>query len=171
MKADELVRFKEHPTPTEEELYMGAFREWLEPQLRDAISEMYRKGYATQSSGFHGTKYEQQMVDGYFALDGKTRSVLKKMGVEVLSGADFGMPLNTHICILRFVGAEPSVEALKAQWNALAAALPEKRLPKGLRPICDRAEEFRTEFAPTHPTLEKARAAYFDFVNSPAYWE
>jgi hypothetical protein len=32
MKIEEKVRLKENPTPTQEELYMGAFNEWLEPQ-------------------------------------------------------------------------------------------------------------------------------------------
>jgi hypothetical protein len=54
MKIEEDARLKDNPTPTEEELYMGAFKEWLEPQVRDAIPEMYRKGYGTVSSGFHG---------------------------------------------------------------------------------------------------------------------
>ena len=51
-----MLRLKENPASTEEELYMGVFTEWIEPQVRDAIIEMSRKGYATQSSGFHGTK-------------------------------------------------------------------------------------------------------------------
>ena len=169
MKAEEAKRLKENPKPTEQELYMGAFREWLEPQVRDAIFEMFRKGYATQSSGFHGTKCQHQMVDGNFTIDDQTKSVLKTMGVEVLGGADFGMPLNTHIRILRFTGAEPSVEALKKQWDAVAAALPKKKLPEGIRPIADQAEQFRVEFAPEHPSLEKARQAYSKFVRSPAY--
>lgn len=88
MKKEEQARLKENPTPTEEELYMGAFREWLEPQVRDAIIEMYRKGYATQTSGFHGTKPELQMIDGYFSIDQKTKEMLEGMGVEVLRGAD-----------------------------------------------------------------------------------
>ena len=48
---------------------MGAFVEWLEPQVRSAILEMNRKGYATQSSGFHGTRCELQMVDGLFTIE------------------------------------------------------------------------------------------------------
>jgi hypothetical protein len=47
-------------------------------QVRDAIIEMYRKGYATQSSGFHGTKPELQMIDGYFSIDEKTKRHLEQ---------------------------------------------------------------------------------------------
>ena len=38
------MRLKENPRPTEEELYMAAFKEWLEPQVRAAASEMFKKG-------------------------------------------------------------------------------------------------------------------------------
>jgi hypothetical protein len=54
MKVEEQIRLKENPKPSEEELHMGAFKEWLEPQVRDAMSMMFKKGYATQSSGFDG---------------------------------------------------------------------------------------------------------------------
>jgi len=66
-------RIKENPIPTEEEIYVGAFQEMLEPQVRDAVFEMHRKGYATESSGFGGENSEYQMVDGYFVVDDKTK--------------------------------------------------------------------------------------------------
>ena len=69
MKTEEDARLKENPTPTEEELYMAAFKEWLEPQVREAIAEMYNKGYATGSSGFHGVQTDFQMADGNFFID------------------------------------------------------------------------------------------------------
>jgi hypothetical protein len=73
MRAEEDVRLRENPKPTEEELYMGAFVEWLEPQVRAAVVEMNRKGYATQSSGFHGTECEIQAIDGIFTIDEETK--------------------------------------------------------------------------------------------------
>src|SRR6266568_4972599 len=90
MKNEEEERLKENPRPTEEELYMGAFEEWLEPQVRGAVRVMYRKGYATQSSGFHAEQPELQIIDGYFAVDEETKGVLQQMGVEVLRGVDIG---------------------------------------------------------------------------------
>jgi hypothetical protein len=166
MKTEEEVRLKENPKPTEEELCMGAFREWLEPQVRAAIAEMYRKGYATQSSGFHGGDCEMQVVDGYFAIDEKTKAILRQMGVDALRGADIGLPKNKLITIIRFRAATPSMAAIKARWDAIAAALPEKSLPAGIRPICDRAEEFREEYAPGHASLDEARKAYFAYLRS-----
>ena len=34
MKEEEMLRLKENPAPTEEELYMGAFTEWIETGAR-----------------------------------------------------------------------------------------------------------------------------------------
>ena len=162
------MRLKENPTPTEQELYMGAFKEWLEPQVRDAIEQMFRKGYATQSSGFHGEKCDLQIVDGNFQIDGKTKAVLKQMGVDVLRGADIGIPKNRFVTMLRFRAEQPSLRKMKDQWDAVAAVLPAKSLPPGIRPICDRAEEFRNQYAPEHPNLEKERETFIEYLRRNA---
>ena len=164
MKSEEQARLREKPRPTEEELYMGAFKEWLEPQVREAIVEMNRKGYATQSSGFHGTKCELQMIDGLFTIDEETKNVLEHMGVEVLRGADIGLPKNKLITIIRFRASDPSINKMSTQWDAVAAVLPEKSFPPGIRPMCDRAEQFREQYAPNHPNLDAARQAYFEYL-------
>jgi hypothetical protein len=163
MRAEEDVRLRENPKPTEEELYMGAFVEWLEPQVRAAVVEMNRKGYATQSSGFHGTECEIQAIDGIFTIDEETKSVLKQMGVDVWRGADIGVPQNKLVTMLRFRAKDPSVDKIKDQWDAVAAALPKKAFPEGILPICDRAEIFREEYAPDHPSLEEVRLRYFEY--------
>jgi hypothetical protein len=160
MKMETASRLHDNPTPTEEELYMAAFREWLEPQVRDAIPLMYKKGYATQSSGFHGTKTELQLIDGYFDVDEETKQKLADMGVEVLRGIDLGVPKNRWITGLRFRAEHPSIDEMTRRWDAVAAALPYKKLPLGVRPISDRAEEFREQYAPTFPSLEEARQKY-----------
>ena len=164
MKEEERVRLKENPTPTEEELYMGAFKEWIEPQVRDAIIEMHTKGYATQSSGFHAGEPEMQTVDGYFTIDDMTKHVLKQMDVEVLRGADIGLPKAKLIRIIRFRAKNPSLGEIRDRWNAIAAALPKKTFPDGILPICDRAEEFREQYAPEHPSLDEARKTYFQYL-------
>jgi hypothetical protein len=164
MRAEEELRQKENAAPTEDELYMGAFEEWLEPQVRDAIREMYDKGYATQSSGFHGEEPELQIVDGYFTIDEQTREQLNRMGVDVLRGADIGVPKNKLVTMLRFRARNPSLSAIKAQWDAIAATLPRKSLPFGVRPVCDRAEEFRAQYAPAYPSLDEQRERYYEYL-------
>jgi hypothetical protein len=163
MRAEEEVRLGENPKPTEKELYMGAFVEWLEPQVRAAVVEMNGKGYATESSGFHGTQCEIQAIDGIFTIDEKTKGVLKQMGVDVWRGADIGLPENKLVTMLRFRAKDPSVDKIKDQWDSVAALLPKKAFPAGIRPICDRAEIFREEYAPEHPSLEEARVRYFEY--------
>lgn len=165
MRAEEEARLRENSKPTEEELYMGAFVEWLEPQVRAAVVEMNRKGYATQSSGFHGTDCEIQAIDGLFTIDEETKGVLKQMGVDVWRGAEIGVPENKLITMLRFRAKDPSVDKIKDQWDAVAAVLPKKEHPAGIRTICDRAEEFRLQYAPEHPSLEDARERYFKYLD------
>ena len=166
MKIQEGQRLAENPTPTEEELHMGAFEEWLEPQVRTAVKEMFRKGYATQPSGFHGGEFEMQMIDGWFTIDPETKEKLSQIGVEALRGADIGLPKNKMVGILRFRARRPEIEEIKARWDAVAALLPTKALPQGIRPICDRAEEFREEFAPNHPSFEEERNRYIDYIRA-----
>ncbi|KGJ65547.1 hypothetical protein BJA5080_02193 [Bradyrhizobium diazoefficiens SEMIA 5080] len=166
MKTEEEARFRENPKPSEEEIYMAAFKEWLEPQVRDAIGQMYRKGYATQSSGFHGTKFELQQIDGLFTVDESTRTELNRMSVEVLRGVDIGAPDNKLVTILRFRAKDPSIVKMKEQWDAIAAALPKKRIPSGIHPICDRAEIFREEYAPEHASLEATRDRYIQYLRA-----
>jgi hypothetical protein len=165
MKLEEGTRMRERPRPTEQELYMGAFKEWLEPQVRAAVVEMNKKGYATQSSGFHGTKCELQMIDGLFTIDESTKNALHSMGVEVLRGADIGLPKNKVITIIRFRATDhPSINKMSIQWDAVAAVLPEKSFPREIRSISDQAETFREQYAPEHSSLEETRKAYFEYV-------
>lgn len=145
---------------------MGAFSEWLEPQVRSAVSEMYKKSYPTQSSGFHAEQPDLQIIDGHFTIDESTKKVLGKMGVEVLRGADIGVPRNKLITMLRFRSEDPSLTDIKEKWDAIAAALPQKTLPSGLSPIGDRAEEFRQQFAPEHPSLDEMREKYYAYLRT-----
>ncbi|MEK9180459.1 MAG: hypothetical protein AAB897_03545 [Patescibacteria group bacterium] len=164
--AEELQkRLKENPKPTEEELHSAAFNEWIEPQMRDAVAEMYRKGYATQSSGFYGDHNEIQAVDGYFFIDDETKRKIGALGAEVLDGAGLGLPMNKLIRQIRFYPKDTDMTSMKEKWDAIAAALPQQEGPTA---ICDRAEEFREEYAPDHPSLENERAEYFEALRKRA---
>lgn len=144
------LRLERNPHPTDEELRMAAFMEWIEPQVREAAREMYRKGYGTMSSGFYGDHHEFQAVDGYFGVDDATKEKLRSMGVEVLTGPELGLQ-NKLITQLRFKPKGANMDGLKDMWDKIAELLPEK---KGYNPICTRAEEFREQYASDHPSLE-----------------
>lgn len=47
-------RRKNRPIATEDELSMGAYQESIEPQVRQTVFDLRKKGYATYGSGFNG---------------------------------------------------------------------------------------------------------------------
>lgn len=47
-----LTRKKINPNPSKDELLMGAYSEQIEPQVRETIVNLRRKGYNTYESGF-----------------------------------------------------------------------------------------------------------------------
>ncbi len=55
-------RVKENPIATQEELSMGAYKESIEPQVRDAILNLRKKGYSTYLSGFNGLGHLQTIA-------------------------------------------------------------------------------------------------------------
>jgi hypothetical protein len=67
--------------------------------------------------------------------------------------------------MLSFRASDPWLPSITRQWDALAAALPEKTFPSGIRPICDRAEEFRAQYAPEYPGLDEARELYYQYLD------
>ena len=156
------LRLEENPKPTVEELRMAAFKEWIEPQVREAAREMYRKGYGTMSSGFYGDHHEFQAVDGYFLVDDATKKKLQAMGVDVLTGPELGLE-NKLITQLRFRPKSVSMTEMQDMWEKIAALLPEK---KEFNPICTRAEEFREEYAPGHPSFEADIDRYLEQLRS-----
>lgn len=151
-------RIKQNPVPTEEELMVGAFREMIEPQVRDALFEFNRKGYPTESSGFGGEQGEHQSMDGYFQIDPRTIEALESMGVKVLHDRDLGWPgggKRDAYTFVRFQPKSPDLKEIKKQWDAIAAIFPDLKQP--MRPSTSGgSEEFRKEFAPERKDVERA---------------
>jgi len=54
MKESKEERKKNNPVATDAELGLGAYQENIEPQVRDAVLNLRKKGYATYESGFNG---------------------------------------------------------------------------------------------------------------------
>lgn len=111
-----LNRYKTRRKPSEEELSAGAYWEQIEPQCREAIFAMRRKGYSTRSSGFGAGN--NQVVDGD----------LKGMGmdtVELLVGKGFSVstPGGGDI-IIAFRPAHADIHEITARWGELAELLP-----------------------------------------------
>jgi hypothetical protein len=73
-------RMINNPMPTNEELNIGAYKEQLEPQVRDAVMDMRAKGYNTHSSGFAGKSYEEQRLDLDRPLSDEIVTLLRENG-------------------------------------------------------------------------------------------
>lgn len=149
-------RIKNNPKPTEEEILAGAFREMIEPQVRDALFEMYRKGYSTESSGFGGENSEYQQIDGYFELDEKTKQAFEAAGAKILKGKDIGLPgFGENYTFIRFSPKEADISKIKEKWDEIVSILPQKTEPASPS-ISGASDDFRKQFAPERTDIEKA---------------
>lgn len=118
VKNDITRRKKINPHPSKLESRLGVFIEELEPQVRKAVVEMNRKGYATDLSGFMNNSCEQ-MIEGDFQLDKNTISKLKKLGIKVETNP------SGYTRIL-FSPIEADLGKIKKLWNKAVSLLPIK---------------------------------------------
>lgn len=68
-----------------EEYEMGAYFDYLEPQVKDAVISMNKKGYKTFQSGFSESDPKEQFIDVYnrsVSIPAEVEEVLKKYGVS-----------------------------------------------------------------------------------------
>jgi hypothetical protein len=136
--SDTLTRAITHAEPTSEELSAGAYKEMIEPQCRDAIFAMRKKGYSTFSSGFGSGNL--QVVDGVFPQDLAVAKKLMDKGFIVYSPASFG-----------FVAKTPDIVALTKRWNELVDLLPDLTTPP--IPVTESLKDFREYISGQMPTL------------------
>ena len=109
------------PAPTREELDMGVYVEALEPQVRDAVREMRRKGYATHSSGFYAYDHAAQVVEGGFELPAGVPERLRGLGVEA--------ERRGRTTLLRFRPSTADLGDMKERWDRVAGVLPDLGRP------------------------------------------
>lgn len=144
MEREFTERIASNPKPTEAELRVGAFKEALEPQVRDAIFEFFRKGYTTSSSGFYGGG--RQAVDGPFVIDDETRRKLGEIGVKVENAYEVGLPGHGDgWSRVEFRPEKADRHEIKSVWDAVAMLLPEKAAPAAPS-ASGHAYEFRKEY-------------------------
>lgn len=148
-------RLKANPHPTDAEIYIGAFAEELESQVRDTIFEFYKKGYSTESSGFGGDDGEIQSIDGYFFIDAKTREKLYQMGISVCKGIHVGMPgASKYWTEIRFYPGKADLKLMKNKWQQIIKILPKLEKP-ALPSISGASEQFRQKYASKRTDVEK----------------
>lgn len=118
--ADE--RARNNPTPTEDETRLGCYAENLEPQVRDAVFALQKKGYATIASGFDGIGESQH---AHFA-EPQDPSILPASLVDSLAGRGIRLRLNPRGDKLVFdTDANLSLDELRTVWKEITDALPD----------------------------------------------
>lgn len=106
-------RFK----PTEEEARMNTVWELIEPQVKDAVKELNKKGYCTTDSGFMGRQYQKQFIAGVFKLDEFTIRLLKSKDISVTEDGRW-----TYI---EFIAKNPDLDEIKQTWDEVIALIPD----------------------------------------------
>lgn len=125
-RGDLRERIERNPIPTDEEINAGVYLEQLEPQVRNAVLTLRRKGYITYISGFHG--YEKQIIAFHneplkdFKFPSDLMRELAEKGVyvqvkpgEIMFSCDYLLTL----------------EELKDVWEQIAATLPDLGISAG----------------------------------------
>lgn len=144
-------RIRNNPKPTEQEINLGTFLEALEPQVREAILDLNRKGYQTYHSGFNGFNPSEQYV--YLNLGPEIpESVLKKlgeMGVKV-HRQFLDLDGGKNVWEVAFELLDPDLDAARTKWQEVSAQFPDTGQPAA--PVNDfEAIKFRYLYAPQIP--------------------
>lgn len=109
-------RQKENSRPNKIELILGLFIEEIEPQVRQAIVEMNKRGYSTDKSGFMDNPLFQ-MIEGDFQLEEETIGKLEKIDTTVETNP------SGYTRIL-FSPQEPDISKIKKKWKKITSLLP-----------------------------------------------
>ena len=117
-------RENQNPTPTQEELEMGCYIESIEPQVRAAVLNLRRKGYATYESGFHNFKgqkigFEKKHLEN-FRLPKNLIHELELKGIIVKINSD-----SLAFSCSRYL----ELEELKEIWKQIENILPDLQKP------------------------------------------
>jgi hypothetical protein len=112
-------RILEDPEPTEEEELAGVYCNEIEPQVRDAVFLMRKKGYNTYESGFYGlNKQKIGVTDNSFEKIELPLQILEKarkveIEIEVNNNA-------IELICQKYIG----LEEIKEIWDNIADFLP-----------------------------------------------
>lgn len=137
VEAETKIRQKSGLRPTKTEIQLGLFIQELEPQVRQAVIEMNKKGYSTDKSGFMDNP-SGQMIEGDFLLDEETKLRLEASGVIVETNP-------SGYTRIQFLPGEPDMDKIKRKWNKTVALLPDKNQTASVS-MTRNAREFRIQY-------------------------
>lgn len=110
-------RIEKNPTPTEIENSLGVFMEALEPQVRQAVLTLHKKGYSVDVSGFTNNPCEQA-IEGDFQLNENTVQTLFAEGVIVeTTGSGYTK--------LQFTPDEADMNTIQNRWKTIVGVIPD----------------------------------------------
>lgn len=111
-------RILTNPDPTDEELKMGAYKEEIEYQVRDAIIELRKKGYNTFESGFYGPEKQRIGFDEKYFDNFVPSENLKRMAEDKGLSIDV-FPDAIELSYKKFV----EIEDIKYIWDKVVEEL------------------------------------------------
>ena len=122
MRLEISERENTNPQATEVEMDLGTHLEYIEPQVRDLVVNLHKKGYTTTQSGFYGANNLQviSFEDPKVALDMKfpkeLLTELDRRGVEFVQEDDY----------IGFKTLSPlSLEELHSIWSEIEQHIPD----------------------------------------------
>lgn len=117
-------RREEKPIADNEELNMGIYKEQIEPQVRETVLNMRRKGYTTYESGFYWLN--NQIVS--FEKDHLKKFSLPQGIVENLESKDINIEIKPN-SILLTLNKYLELDEIKKVWDEIERALPDLGRP------------------------------------------
>lgn len=138
VEKDTIKRHKNNPRPNKIEQCLGVFIEMLEPQVRNAVLELNRKGYSTDTSGFMNNNPCDQKIEGDFRLNEDVVQKLNSIGVGVETNP-------SGYTIIQFSPKEADINKIKKQWDKIVSMIPNKNQITSLS-MTHSARDFRTEY-------------------------
>lgn len=128
------VRLESKPLADEQELQMGVYREQLEPQVRNAVVELMRKGYLLFESGF----YELTNGSQYIGIEKKADLKLEAPPSLIAWIEEKGISINIiqketimQMVLTPKLGNLLDIKDWKIIWDMVAQELPVVKKPQG----------------------------------------
>lgn len=97
---------------------LGAFIEMIEPQVRDAVLELNRKGYSTDTSGFMDSA-DSQTIEGDFIPEESLVAKLLGEGVSVETN-------NSGYTRIWFFPSRADIKSIRIKWMKIVSLFPDK---------------------------------------------
>lgn len=113
-------RKEKNPIATEEELNMGGYQESVEPQVREAVLSLRRKGYTTFESGFHGFNSQKISFEKDHLVPEELIDKLKIEGVNIeIKPNSISFSCNQYL----------KLDEIKKIWDQIEQSLPDLEKP------------------------------------------